>query len=86
MKKKTQCKIKIVLLLILWCFCASFMETSVEYFISEPSLINFTCAVPLVYASLPTAVLLLSRYSSVVEPWICNPYVTCSIQVVGFMR
>ena len=51
MKKKTQYKIKIVLLLILWCFCASFMETSVEYFISEPSLINFACAVPLVYAS-----------------------------------
>ena len=51
MKKKTQYKIKIVLMLILWCFCASFMETSVEFFISEPSLINFTCAVPLVYAS-----------------------------------
>jgi len=51
MKKKTWYKIKIVLLLILWCFCTDFMKTSVNFFVSEPSLTRFACAVPLVYAS-----------------------------------
>lgn len=51
MKKKIQYRIKIVLLLILWCFCSSFMETAVNSFICEPDLIGLTCAIPLVYAS-----------------------------------
>lgn len=51
MKKKIQYRIKIVLLLILWCFCSSFMETAVNMFVDYPDLIGLTCAIPLVYAS-----------------------------------
>lgn len=51
MKKRSRYVINIILLLILWCFCSSFMETAVNSFICEPDLIGLTCAIPLVYAS-----------------------------------
>lgn len=51
MKKRTRCVIKTIFLLVLFCFCLSFMKTAVDLFICEPDLIGLTCAIPLVYVS-----------------------------------
>lgn len=42
---------KIILLLILWCFCSSFMETCVNSFFSHPDVVVFIASLPLIYAS-----------------------------------
>lgn len=51
MKNRSRYVIKLILLLVLWCFCSSFMETAVNMFVDYPDLIGLTCAIPLVYAS-----------------------------------
>lgn len=42
---------KIILLLILWCFCSSFMQVCVNSFFSNPGIIRFISSLPLIYAS-----------------------------------
>lgn len=42
---------KIVLLLILWCLCNSFMQTCVNSFFSCPDVVRFVTSIPLIYAS-----------------------------------
>ena len=51
MKKRTRYVIKTILLLVLFCFCLSFMKTAVDSFICEPDLPGLICSIPLVYAS-----------------------------------
>lgn len=42
--------VKIILLLILWCFCSSFMETCVNRFVYNPDIFGFVASIPLIYS------------------------------------
>lgn len=51
MKKRWTYILKIILYLILFCFCDSFMNVAINSFISDPNLIGLTCVIPLVFAT-----------------------------------
>ena len=50
MKSRKIYVFKIVLYLILFCFCNSFMSVAINSFISAPNLIGLGCVIPLMFA------------------------------------